>query len=77
MDKEYKKHNGICLKCSDKARIDGLYWWCYQAEYGRRLNDRNRVKTETKTARALRTVWKQGRRGQVQMLSMFEKGSRK
>lgn len=50
MDKEYKKNNGICLKCSDKARIDGLCWWCYQAEYGRRKNVKtgNRVKAEKK-----------------------------
>lgn len=41
MDSEYRKHNGICQQCGERAEMNGLCWWHYQEEYGRRKNDRH------------------------------------
>lgn len=77
MDSEYKKHNGICQQCGERAEINGQCWWHYQEEYGRRRNVKTRygIKAEKKADGALLPVRKT-RKWEVQMPYVSGKGGR-
>lgn len=77
MDSEYRKHNGICQQCGERAEVDGLCYWHYQEEYGRRKNvkTRYRIKTKKKADGTLLSMWSRGT-GEVQMPYVSGKGGR-
>lgn len=77
MDSEYRKHNGICQQCGERAEMNGLCWWHYQEEYGRRKNVKtgNRVKAEKKADGVVLPVRK-ACKWEVQMPYVSGKGGR-